>query len=143
MESPVYIHKPSLSLLLLNICGVTEETGRRLKETLAFKESLRNVKLGAGSPLSPPSLAALWHSFAVSHRRFIMLVHQSLQSKPHSCFCHLSVGNKRETGESKENISPPSRAWDNGCEKRVGGESLSNETQRRLRTRVPEQRLGT
>lgn len=121
MESPVYIHKPSLSLLLLNICGVTEETGRRLKETLAFKESLRNVKLGAGSPLSPPSLAALWHSFAVSHRRFIMLVHQSLQSKPHSCFCHLSVGNKRERGESKENISPPSRAWDNGCEKRVGG----------------------
>lgn len=89
---------------------------------LAFKASLRNVKLGAGFPLSPPSLdAVLWDSFAVSHRRFIMLVGQSLQSKPHSCFCHLSVGNKRETGESKENISPPSRAWDNGCEKGRGG----------------------
>jgi hypothetical protein len=57
MESPVYIHKPSLALLLLNICGVTEETGRRLKEMLAFKASLKNVKLGAGFPLSSPSLA--------------------------------------------------------------------------------------
>lgn len=65
---------------------------------LAFKASLKNVKLGAGLPLSAPCLAALWDSFAVSHRRFIMLVRQSLQSEPHSCFCHLSVGNKRERG---------------------------------------------
>lgn len=68
---------------------------------LAFKASLKNVKLGAGLPLSAPCLAALWDSFAVSHRRFIMLVRQSLQSEPHSCFCHLSVGNKRERGGGK------------------------------------------
>jgi hypothetical protein len=48
MEFPVYIHKTSFDLLLSNICRVTTETGTRLKEMLAFKESSKNVKLGAG-----------------------------------------------------------------------------------------------
>lgn len=121
MEFPVYIYKTSLALLLLNIC--TTKTGTRWKEMLAFKASLKNAKLGVASH-SPSSLSAWCDSFALIHHRFIMPFCQNLQSKPHSCFCHLSVGNKREKEESKENTSPRSRAWNNGCEKRVEGKLI-------------------
>lgn len=47
MESPVYIHKTSLALLLLNICRVIAETGTRLKEVLAFKATLKDGKAGS------------------------------------------------------------------------------------------------
>lgn len=91
------------------------------------------MELGAGFLRSPGPLLASWDPFVLSRPRFIMLVHQNLQSEPYSCFCHLSVGNKRERGESKGNMSPPSRAWDNGCD-RGRREGLSNETQSGPRT---------
>lgn len=103
---------------------------------------MKNGKAGSRLCALASSLSRYVIHLLLIHHRFIMLVRQNLQSKVHSCFCHLSVGNKRERGESKENTSPRSRTWDNGCEKgwRV---SLSNETQSLARMWNLEQRIIT
>lgn len=144
MEFPVYIHKTSLSLLPLNICGVTAETGSRLKETLAFKASLKNAKLGAGFALSPSSPSrVMW--FICSNPSPIPHALPSVRTfkaSPTAAFAIYQWEIKEKGGKVRKThhhvpwpgIMGVKKGW---------GVSLSNETQSLPRMWVLEQRIRT